>query len=109
MKQTAVSILCAILILTACQKSALQPSSPEVTGKVLYGGDPAADGVGYYIRTDSTHENLSPQNLPVEFKHKDVNAHVAIKFFDTGNTLNTQLLPGAVGPRIVVLRSIRQL
>src|SRR5882757_9262631 len=91
--------------LTACQKSADGPSSTEVTGQLKYGGDPAADGLGYYILVDSTHENLCIQNPPAEFRHADVNAHVAIKFFDTGKTQNV-MLAGATGPRIVVLLQI---
>lgn len=104
-----VAILSAVFILAACNKNSIQPSNAEVTGQVMYGGDPAADGIGYYIQLDETHENISPQNLPADYKHKDVHAHVAIRYFDTGATLNTELVPGATGPRIVVVRSIRQL
>ena len=102
-------LLMAISLLTSCSKDSIQPTNAEVTGQVLYGGDPAADGIGYYIRTDDTHETLSPQNLPAEFKHANVSAHVAIRYFDTGATLKTQQLPGVTGPRIVVLRSIRSI
>ena len=101
--------LLALSVLASCQKSNTQPGSSEITGQLKYGGDPAADGLGYYMITDSTHENLSLQNLPVEFKHTDVSAHVAINFFDTGQTLTVEALPGATGPRIVVVRSIRKL
>ena len=101
--------LLAIFAITACKKDSLQPSNAEVTGQVLYGGNPAADGLGYYIRTDDTHENLSPQNLPVEYKHTDINTHVAIRYFDTGSKLPMAMIPGATGPRIVVIRSIRKL
>ena len=96
-------------MLASCQKSNNQPGSSEISGQLKYGGDPAADGLGYYITTDSTHENLNLQNLPAEFKHTDVNAHVAINFFDTGQTLTVEALPGVTGPRIVVVRSIRKL
>ena len=109
MKRSILFLLAAVLALAACNKNSIQPSNAEVTGQVLYGGDPAADGIGYYIRTDNEHEALSPQNLPAEFKNINVNAHVAIRYFDTGTTLNTDMAPGATGPRIVVLRSIRTL
>ena len=109
MKCSVLLLFTAVLALTACQKEATQPTNSEVTGQVLFGGDRAADGIGYYIRTDNDHEALSPQNLPVEFKHTTVNAHVAIRYFDTGATLNTEMAPGATGPRIIVLRSIRTL
>jgi len=99
----------AVAGLTACRKDSIQPSNTEITGQVLYGGDRAADGIGYYIRTDNDHEALSPQNLPAEFKHATVNAHVAFRYFDTGATLNTNMAPGATGPRLIVLKSIRAL
>jgi hypothetical protein len=99
----------AVLALTACHKDSIQPGNAEITGQVLYGGDRASDGIGYYIRTDNDHETLSPQNLPAEFKHATVNSHVAFRYFDTGATLTTNMAPGAMGPRIIVLRSIRTL
>lgn len=109
MKRSVLFLLSAVLVLSACNKNSVQPTNAEETGQVLYGGDPNADGVGYYIRLDDSHETLSPQNLPAEFKHSSVNVHVAIRYFDTGATLNTQMAPGATGPRIIVLRSIRSL
>jgi hypothetical protein len=102
-------LLLALGMLASCQKSNTEPGGSEVTGQLKYGGDPNADGLGYYITTDSTHENLSLQNLPGAFKHTDVNAHVAINYFDTGRTLAMEALPGATGPRIVVVKSIRKL
>ena len=109
MKKSLLFLFMAVMALSACHKSSIQPSNAEVTGQVLYGGDPAADGIGYYIKTDNDHAALSPQNLPAEFKNVNVNAHVAFRYFDTGTTLNTALAPGATGPRIIVLRSIRAL
>jgi len=102
-------IFLAALAFTACHKDSIQPSNAEITGVVLYGGDRTLDGIGYYIRTDSDHEVLSPQNLPAEFKHVTVNEHIAFRYFDTGATLNAAMVPGATGPRIIVLRSIRAL
>ena len=99
----------ALVMLASCEKSNTEPGASQVSGQLKYGGDPNADGLGYYIITDSTHENLNLQNLPAEFKHTDVNAHVAINFFDTGRTLVIETLPGVTGPRIVVVKSIRKL
>jgi hypothetical protein len=101
--------LLALGMLASCQKSNTEPGAMEVTGQLKYSGDPNSDGRGYYLVTDSTHENLNLQNLPVEFKHTDVNTHVAINFFDTGRTLVIESLPGVTGPRIVVVKSIRRL
>jgi hypothetical protein len=102
-------LLLVVGMLASCQKSNTEPGATEVAGQLKYGGDPNADGLGYYITTDSTHENLSLQHLPAEFKHTDVNAHVAISFFDTGRTLGMEALPGVTGPRIVVVKTIRKL
>jgi len=109
MKKIILFLFPAVLAFASCQKDSVQPANAEVTGQVLYGGDRAADGIGYYIRTDSDHETLSPQNLPAEFKQATINAHVAFRYFDTGATLNTDMAPGATGPRIIVLKSIRNL
>jgi hypothetical protein len=102
--------LAIVLLFAACsKKDTLSGPSGETSGQLKYGGAPAADGIGYYMITDSTHETLSLQNLPAEYKHTDVNTHVTIRFFDTGQTLAIEALPGTVGPRIVVIRSIRKL
>jgi hypothetical protein len=99
-----------VLLFTACsKKDALSDPAGETSGQLKYGGKPAADGLGYYMIMDSTHEMLTLQNLPAEYRHADVNAHVTIRFFDTGQTLTMEALPGTVGPRIVVIRSIRRL
>ena len=109
MKALAIFFLTAALFLSSCSKDSLSQPRSETTGQLKYGGDPEADGLGYYIVTDSTHETLHLQNLPAEYKHADVDAHVAINFFDTGKTLTMEALPGTIGPRIVVVRSIRKL
>ena len=107
--RSAVTILLVLVLFTACKKSNTEPHAPAVSGFIKFGGDPYADGIGYYLSADSTHELLSLQNLPAEYKHTDVNTHVSIRYFDTGTTLSTNMLPGAVGPRIVVIQSIRKL
>jgi hypothetical protein len=109
MKKSILLLLTVGLVFAACNKESMQPSNAEITGKVLYGGDRAADGIGYYILTDNDHAALSPQNLPAEFKHTNVDQHVAIRYFDTGATLHMEQVPGAAGPKIVVLKSIRPL
>jgi hypothetical protein len=109
MNRLAIFSLAIALFLSACKKDSLSTPGSEITGQLKYGGNPIADGIGYYMLEDSTHETLSLQNLPAEYRHTDVNDHIAIKFFDTGKTQNTTMLAGATGPRIVVIRSIRKL
>jgi hypothetical protein len=109
MNRLAVLSLAIVLFLSACKKDSLSSPGSEITGQLRYGGNPVADGIGYYMLEDSTHETLGLQNLPVEYRHTNVNDHIAIKFFDTGKTQNTTLLAGAIGPRIVIIRSIRKL
>ena len=103
-------LLAFVLLFSACsKKDALSNPNHEIVGQLKYGGDPAADGLGFYITTDSTHETICLQGLPAEYKHPDVNTRIAIRFFDTGQTQVLNALPGAKGPRIVVVRSIRKL
>jgi hypothetical protein len=109
MKALTVVLLAFVLFFSSCSKNSLSNSRSETSGHLKYGGDPNADGLGYYLITDSTHETLHLENLPAEYKHEDINVHVAVSFFDTGTTLTLEALPGTVGPRIVVIRSIRKL
>jgi len=109
MKALTLVLLAVVLFFYSCSKNSLSNTRNETVGQLKYGGDPNADGLGYYMITDSTHETLHLENLPVEYKHENVNVHVAINFFDTGQTLTMEALPGTVGPRIVVVRSIRKL
>src|SRR5215475_14346675 len=109
MKVLTLSLLAVALFFSSCSKSSLSNPHNETTGQVKYGGDPNADGLGYYMITDSTHETLHLENLPAEYKHENINVHVAVNFFDTGTTMTLEALPGTVGPRIVVVRSIRKL
>ena len=98
-----------LAVMAGCQKSAPSNFSlSEINAHVIDGGDPAADGVGLYIRLDDTKENVVPINLPVEYQQKDINAPVALKIVNTGGTKRLGYGPGA-NCRIVYIVAIRRL
>jgi hypothetical protein len=74
-----------------CKKS--NGTQAGTNAHLIYGGNPAADGIGYYIQLDDTHENVWALNLPSGFKDpggRNANEAVSIKFVDTGK----RQLPG---------------
>lgn len=75
-------LLIIIALQPGCQKS--NDSLAPVAVHIRYGGEPAADGLGYYVQVDNTKEIVIPVNLPSAYKHPDVNAAVSIKFVDAG-------------------------
>jgi hypothetical protein len=67
MKKTiAISIAGIILILCSCKKENENVCSDAA---IMWGGDPAADGLGWHLLTDSVnHIYYIPQNLPDSLK-----------------------------------------
>lgn len=101
-----------LLILIALQPGCKKTNDTlaETNAHVRYGGDPAADGIGYYIRVDNTQEYVIPINLPSGYQKTDVNAAVAVKFVDTGKKYFTGLsTPANPGIRVVYIVMIRKL
>lgn len=106
MKKLAVFLMVLLVVLSSgCQKSA-PVNLTEINAHVVDGGDPQADGSGIYISIDSTHENVVPINLPVEFQQKGINAPISIKIVNTGRTTRLNF---ARDNRVVYLVSIRKL
>ena len=106
-KTTGLLLIILLAAFASCQKSA--PSNlSEVNAHVLDGGDPAADGMGIYIRLDNSHENVVPINLPAEYQRQGINVPVALKIVNTGGT--KRLSWGANSNcRVVYIVSIRKL
>lgn len=101
-------LLILIALQPGCKKS--NDTLAETSAHVRYGGDPAADGIGYYIRIDNTQEDVIPVNLPSAYKKTDVDAVVAVKFIDTGKKYITGLsAPANPGIRIVYIVTLRKL
>ncbi|HVU99021.1 MAG TPA: hypothetical protein VHE34_27555 [Puia sp.] len=81
----------------------------EVTANVRYGGEPAADGFGYYIRLNSS-EVVIPINLPSTYRHTDVNDSVAVRLIDVGKRFHLGYTePNSMGLRGVYIATIRKL
>jgi hypothetical protein len=82
----------------------------EVIAHLRYGGEPAADGTGYYLLLDSTREYVIPINLPSTYRHPDVNETVAVRLIDVGKRFfYGYRMPGGPGFRGVYIATIRSL
>ena len=82
----------------------------EEIAHIRYGGEPAADGIGYYIRLHNSSELVIPINLPSAYRHTDVDDSVAVKLIDVGKRFNYGLTaPGSMGLRGVYIVTIRKL
>src|ERR1700694_1401312 len=93
------------LLLQACSKQD-QGNNPDVlqtSGSLRYGGDIAADGIGYYVVTDSAANNpshfLLPENVPSYLRLRDIDIHVKITFYITGKK-QVGLNPQSIFPTI---------
>ena len=63
-------ILAAVAITASCKKNHTEDNSTCATAVVKYGGDPAADGVGWYLSVDegAATKTEYPENLAAEYK-----------------------------------------
>jgi len=99
-------LLIIIALQPGCQKS--NDSLSPVAAHIRYGGEPAVDGIGYYIQLDATKEIVIPVNLPSGYKHTDVDAAISIKFVDAGKRFHYGYSgAGALGYRGVYLIGLR--
>ena len=58
----------ATILFAACKKESA-PNDICITGKITYGGDPAADGLGWILVTDSVNWKYeAPEDIPAAFK-----------------------------------------
>jgi hypothetical protein len=68
MKKIISILLIAATVLVSCKKNN-NNGNTCITAKVEYGGDPAADGLGWILVTDTnTRDYLPPENLPAGFQ-----------------------------------------
>jgi hypothetical protein len=71
------------LIWAGCKKSEdVQPAS--VVNGYLYYQNPASDGIGYYFVVDSTQELIVSKDFKDTQWATFLNAHVTMRFIDTG-------------------------
>lgn len=82
--------LLAFILMVACNKRQdISQNIIQATGHLRYGGQVAADGIDYYIVTDSTAKSpsvyLSPENLPQYLQVPTIDLHVNITYYITGS------------------------
>ena len=71
-----------IISFTACNKENAAPAI-TATGELIDGGNPAADGSGFFIRLDNN-EELKPDSLPdsLEVPHIRVRVELTYQYTD---------------------------
>jgi hypothetical protein len=98
-----------VVVFTGCKKSG-PTNLTEINAHVIDGGDPSYDGIGLYIKVDSTEEIVIPINLPAEYQQKGITVPVAIKFVDTGKRAHRGYTsPSLPGYRVIYIASVRKL
>jgi len=109
MKKIPGLLLIIIALQPGCKKN--NDSIGEMSAHIRYGGEPAADGIGYFIQLDNTRETVIPVNLPSGYKHTDVNDAVAVKLVDAAKRFYYGLAPAPANPGIrgVYIVTIRKL
>lgn len=100
-------LLILIALQPGCKKS--NDTIGETNAHILYGGDPAVDGRGYYIKLDNTKEDVVAINFPSNYQTPGVNASVAIKFVDTGERRKIDWASATLGLRVIYIVSLRKL
>jgi len=103
-------LLILIALQPGCKKSGDSAQVQEINAHVKFGGEPAVDGIGYYIVLDSTKEAVYAMNLPSAYQHTDVDAAVAVRLVDTGK----KSYPGYMGTsgrgmRVMYIVTLRKL
>ena len=101
-------LLIIIALQPGCKKNS--DSVQELSAHIKYGGEPAVDGLGYYMVLDSTSEAVYAMNLPSAYQHQDVNDAVAVRLVDTGK----KSYPGEMGTysrgmRVMYIVTLRKL
>jgi hypothetical protein len=71
MKKITALLVIAVIVFSACKKDSSQNHSNDIctVATVEYGGDPAADGLGWILVTDTvTRKFEAPEDIPAAFK-----------------------------------------
>jgi hypothetical protein len=100
-------LLIIIALQPGCKKS--NDTIGETYAHILYGGDPAVDGRGYFIKLDGTQEDVVAINLPANYQTPEVNAAVALKFVDTGERRKIDWASATLGLRVIYIVTLRKL
>jgi hypothetical protein len=93
---------CACILFCACKK---EEQSFCVDATVRWGGDPAADGAGWYLIADSVRGiSFTPENIPDTLKIDGLLVNACM--YDTRNKMSCEC---AHPPHIYHITSIRKL
>lgn len=84
-KSIGILLICSLVILAGCQKSG-PANAPAINAHIIDGGDPAADGIGLYLKADNTQQVVIPINLPPDYQQRGINLPVSVKYVETGQT-----------------------
>lgn len=97
MKKTLLLIIpCFVLIIAACKKDNADNKKVTTAASVIYGGEPAADGVGWYIKLQDS-SAVHPNNLPEAFTQTPtVRQSVKVTFEYTGEEYRTGMMVGSI-------------
>ena len=95
-----------IISFTACKKENVAPAI-TATGELIDGGNPAADGVGFYIRLENN-EDLKPDRLPDSLPVPGIRIRVELTYQYTNNRFPTPcgICPGIPIIHIINIRKI---
>lgn len=101
-------LLLSLLTGIGCSKKEEPVGLTEIKAHIIDGGSPAVDGSGFYIRLDSTREQLVPLNVPAGFQVQGIDAPVLVKYIETGKHYNVDCSLCNDGLKVVYLVSIRR-
>lgn len=108
MKKTLLLFIpCLLLIFVACKKNNSNNDNKVTTvASLIYGGEPAADGVGWFIKLQDS-SAVHPNNLPQEFQQTTSTVRQAVKitFEYTGEKYQTGMMVSP-GMPVIKLHSI---
>jgi len=95
-----------ILSFTACKKESVAPIITS-TGELIDGGNPAADGAGFYIRLENN-EELKPDLLPDSLQVPGTRVLVELTYQHTGKRFSASCssCPGMPIIHIINIRKI---
>jgi len=106
MKKIIIILVTAAALTASCKKNHVADNSTCSTAVVKYGGDPAADGVGWYLSVD---ENTGvkteyPENLAAEFKIEGLAVNVC--YVKSDKDFSCFCAPPL--PKMITITSIRR-
>ena len=99
-------ILVLFISITACKKDNAAPIIPAI-GELIDGGNPAADGTGFFIRLENN-EELKPDWLPDSLQIQGTRVRVELTYQHTDRRFPSpcSICPGMRIIHIIAIRKI---